>query len=285
MRFAVLAAFLFLHSCFAWCESENGIQPVIEPWNSFTSLFFCISAAYGLYYAPSHTWSYRNVLYLSLWTGIGSAIHHAFITNQETHAYDIVPMTLLSGYLFTYVSGTFSYDLSIFLRTLFGVVSTLLVCAILIAYKQGNTWRDWFIASVFLTVCIQICIGIRWLLGSWSFSRNLLQHLLWCLVVFSIACVSWYADDLLIHENGCYFSLHAIYHICAAWVSLLTLTISLHLRHKNSYLHPLFPKAPFLLYHVKFIPTSVPVNRKAPRHLRNVVRNLRNSHSKDPYKN
>lgn len=266
--------FFLIKGTHAWCELKNDTTPILEPWNAISSFVFCFFALYGIYHAPRKAWSYRNILYLCFFTGLGSAVHHAFRDNvPDSHAYDIVPMTLLSGFTFSYVSATLAHSIGNLAQDVSGITNTLLICSMLIAYARNqDVWRVWFMVSVFGIVLVQFFVFVRWYYGHWSFANRIVSSFAWCLLLFLLGAFAWFADDLFIIDGKCVFSLHAVYHVCSAYALFLTITYSLHLRYPHSVYRPAFAKVPFVLYTVKIPELPPPTHNAVPRHLRNARR-------------
>lgn len=252
-QFLVFWVCLMPHVAHAWCEANNHDAEtlIVEPWNAVSSLAFCATAIYGLVYAPTMAWAYRTVLYLCFWTGAGSALHHGLWSEQWTHAYDIVPMTLLSGSTFAYCAATLTADVSPLARTVAGFASTLVTCMMLIAYAQSDSlWRTLFVVSIGGIAVVQGLVMVRWLRGGWAYTskRYVLQRFLWCLCLLVVGSLTWVFDDLGMVDGSCVFSLHAVFHVCAALALHLTVSLSAHLRHPLSRCRPAFPAVPWLLF-------------------------------------
>ena len=253
---------LWLPLSSAWCEALNAAEgdSVDEPWNAVSSLAFCAFVAFGIWKCPAAASSYRTVLHFMLLTGAGSALHHALWTKAWTHAFDVVPMNAFAALSLGYTVETLAMLAprpSPITRLLSGSAGPTLCCVMLVAYSAGDgIWRQVFLACIIGHVAIQALSLLFSTLGAWPWVKRLQHKLAMCLLLLILGATCWTKDDWGIRERVdgtryCTISLHAVYHVVAAWAIFLVLTLSLHMRMPSSRVVEVVRAAPTLLYFVE----------------------------------
>lgn len=128
-------------------------------------------------------------------------------------------------------------------------------------------WRTLYVLSIGGIVAVQSAVLISWAICNQSAApgcSDVVLRFAWCLLLFIVGGAAWIADPRLPDNgDGCDVSLHALFHVCAAWALYLTMTLSLHFRVPGSVCVPAHSWTRLTLYTVA-IPSAPMLARLPP---------------------